>query len=44
MQISGSSDQSRGYVVITIHKALDIEKKGMVGKADPYVVLQVIYN
>ena len=27
--------------MITIHKALDIEKKGMVGKADPYVVLQV---
>ena len=42
MQISGSSNQSPGYVVITIHKALDIEKKGMVGKADPYVVLQVI--
>jgi len=39
-KISGSSDQSPGYVVITIHKALDIEKKGMVGKADPYVVLQ----
>ena len=29
-------------MVITIHKALDIEKKGMVGKADPYIVLQVL--
>ena len=34
-------EESSGYIVITIHKALDIEKKGMVGKADPYVVLQV---
>ena len=43
-QFSGASvndESSPGYVVITIHKALDIEKKGMVGKADPYVVLQV---
>ena len=44
LQFSGASvndESSPGYVVITIHKALDIEKKGMVGKADPYVVLQV---
>jgi len=40
-KIAGTEETS-GYVVITIHKALDIEKKGMVGKADPYVVLQ--YN
>ena len=25
-------------VIITVHKATDIEKKGLVGKADPYVV------
>ena len=28
-------------VIITVHKATDIEKKGLVGKADPYVVLEV---
>jgi len=28
-----------GQVVVTVHKAADIEKKGVVGKADPYVVL-----
>eukprot|EP00090_Calanus_glacialis_P045161 TRINITY_DN8222_c0_g1_i1.p1 TRINITY_DN8222_c0_g1~~TRINITY_DN8222_c0_g1_i1.p1 ORF type:complete len:693 (+),score=210.25 TRINITY_DN8222_c0_g1_i1:41-2119(+) len=28
-----------GQVVLTVHKAKDIEKKGFVGKADPYVVL-----
>ena len=26
-------------MVLTVHKAKDIEKKGLVGKADPYVVL-----
>merc|ERR1711892_893752 len=26
-----------GQVVITVYKARDIEKKGMFGKADPYV-------
>ena len=41
-EASMNDESSSGYVVITIHKALDIEKKGMVGKADPYVVLQVI--
>ena len=30
-----------GMVIITVHKATDIEKKGLVGKADPYVVLEV---
>jgi len=29
-----------GMVIITVHKATDIEKKGLVGKADPYVVLE----
>ena len=28
-----------GQVIVTVHKASDIEKKGLVGKADPYVVL-----
>merc|ERR1711915_672104 len=28
-----------GHISITVHKARDIEKKGMIGKADPYVVL-----
>merc|ERR1711872_224991 len=28
-----------GDISITVHKARDIEKKGMMGKADPYVVL-----
>ena len=28
-----------GQVVLTVHKAKDIEKKGFVGKADPYVLL-----
>merc|ERR1711936_602696 len=27
----------KGHIVITVYKARDIEKKGMVGKADPYV-------
>merc|ERR1712066_697464 len=26
-----------GHVILTVHKARDIEKKGMFGKADPYV-------
>merc|ERR1740128_418042 len=29
-----------GQVVVTVHKASNIEKKGLVGKADPYVVLK----
>jgi len=28
-----------GQLVLTIHKAREIEKKGLVGKADPYVVI-----
>merc|ERR1711915_1076329 len=28
-----------GHISITVHKARDIEKKGMMGKADPYVAL-----
>ena len=28
-----------GKIVVTVHKARDIEKKGLMGKADPYVVL-----
>ena len=27
--------------MVTVHKALNIEKKGLVGKADPYVVMEV---
>ena len=30
-----------GVISITVHKARNIEKKGLVGKADPYVVMQV---
>merc|ERR1712037_238382 len=26
-----------GHVILTVHKARDVEKKGMFGKADPYV-------
>ena len=28
-----------GQLIISVHKAKDIEKKGMFGKADPYVKL-----
>jgi len=37
--IGSSSGIAAGNVVLTVHKAKDIEKKGLVGKADPYVVL-----
>ena len=39
----GSSPASGavGVVVLTLHKANNIEKKGLVGKADPYVVMEV---
>jgi len=37
--VGSSSGLSPGQVVLTVHKAKDIEKKGLVGKADPYVVL-----
>ena len=30
-----------GVICVTVHKAKNIEKKGLVGKADPYVVLEV---
>ena len=30
-----------GAVIVTVHKAVDIEKKGLVGKADPYVLIKV---
>ena len=33
--------RSGGWAVVTVHKALNIEKKGLVGKADPYVVMEV---
>jgi len=39
-QMEKSNDGSMGMVIITVHKAIDIEKKGLVGKADPYVVLE----
>ena len=41
--VRGSSPVSGavGAVIITVHKANAIEKKGRVGKADPYVVMQV---
>merc|ERR1719369_2345036 len=29
-----------GQVILTVHKANNVEKKGMMGKADPYVVLK----
>merc|ERR1711892_1575890 len=50
-EISASSDDSTevvtqkskalepGQIKITVHKARDIEKRGMFGKADPYVIL-----
>merc|ERR1712013_178682 len=28
-----------GLITVTVHKARDIEKKGMFGKADPYVIM-----
>ena len=37
-----SQDGIMGYFIITVHKALNVEKKGLVGKADPYLKLQVI--
>jgi len=37
-----SQDGVLGYFIITVHKALNVEKKGLVGKADPYLKLQ--YN
>jgi len=37
--VSGDSFE-QGQVVLTVHKASNIEKKGLVGKADPYVVLK----
>jgi len=37
--VVSSSGLAPGKVVLTVHKARDIEKKGLVGKADPYVVL-----
>jgi len=37
-----SQDGIIGYFIITVHKALNVEKKGLVGKADPYLKLQ--YN
>lgn len=33
--------QGGGVISITVHKARNIEKKGLVGKADPYVVMQL---
>ena len=46
MQTMLRGDSSReipggGVISITVHKARNIEKKGLVGKADPYVVMQV---
>ena len=38
-ETSGDGFQAGG-VVITVHKATNIEKKGLVGKADPYVVVK----
>merc|ERR1719474_1747697 len=32
-------NQETGVVVITVHKARDLQKKGLVGKADPYIVI-----
>merc|ERR1711936_1435014 len=40
IKIQKNNDGSMGMVIITVHKAIDIEKKGLVGKADPYVVLE----
>jgi len=37
--VASSPGIAPGQVVLTVHKAKDIEKKGLVGKADPYVVL-----
>merc|ERR1712168_1396826 len=30
-----------GLITVTVHKARDIEKKGMFGKADPYVIMTI---
>ncbi len=31
--------QGQGKIVLTVHKARSLQKKGMIGKADPYVKL-----
>ena len=31
--------QEPGQIIVTVHKARNIEKKGIMGKADPYVVI-----
>ena len=41
--VRGSSPApgAAGVILLTVHKANSIEKKGLVGKADPYVVIEV---
>merc|ERR1719219_2490196 len=41
--VRGSSPgiAAAGVIILTVHKANSIEKKGLVGKADPYVVMQL---
>ena len=36
-------DSIVGYLVVTVHKAENLEKKGFVGKSDPYLLLKVIF-
>ena len=38
------AENSDGVLVVTVHRALNIEKKGFVGKADPYVQIQVVLH
>ena len=38
---SSQAPGADGVIILTVHKANSIEKKGLVGKADPYVVMQV---
>ena len=38
---SSPAPGAAGVIILTVHKANSIEKKGLVGKADPYVVMQV---
>jgi len=40
-EVGEKSKSQRGTVMITLHKARDLEKKGLFGKADPYAVINV---
>jgi len=45
MPVSGLNRQASilapGQLIVTVHKAANLEKKGLVGKADPYIVSSI---